>query len=156
MGPGDPRSGLCISITKTAMNDSSVKTAKLLDRTAIFMSGVCLLHCLALPLMIIALPLPGLASGEHFHAQVLAIVIPVSMVAIALGFRRHGDRRILVWAALGMLLLIIGGTLIHASFGIVADTIVTIAGGIVLAATHYVNSRLAKHAPRARPARQRS
>ena len=113
------------------------------------MSGVCLLHCLALPLLILALPLPGLVAGEHFHAQVLAIVIPVSMVAIALGFRKHGDRRILVWAAIGMLLLIVGGTLVHASFGIVADTIVTIAAGLVLAATHYANSRLARHIPAA-------
>jgi len=139
-----PANPVC-SIAKTAMDNSSLKTTSTLDRTAILMSGICLAHCLLLPLLVLAIPLPGIVAGEHFHAQVLAIVLPVSMVAIALGFRRHGDRRILVWGAIGMLLLIIGGTLVHASFGLLADTLVTIAGGVTLAVTHYMNSRLARH-----------
>ena len=127
------------------MVNSSVKTAYFLDRTAIAMSGLCLLHCLSLPLLVLLLPLPGMLANEHFHAQVLAVVLPVSMVAIAYGFRRHGIRGILVWGAIGMLLLILGGTIVHTSFCVVADSIVTIAGGLTLAVTHYLNSRLATH-----------
>jgi hypothetical protein len=132
------------SIANTAVEDSPVKTTNLLDRTAIAMSGLCLAHCLMLPLLVLVLPLPAALANEHLHAQVLAIVLPVSMVAIAFGFRRHGDRRILIWGAMGMLLLILGGTLVHSSFGLVADTVVTIAGGLTLAATHYYNSLLAR------------
>lgn len=130
------------------MNTDTNKTT-ILDRTAIFMSGLCFLHCLALPLFVLAVPLPGIVVEGHLHAQALAIILPVSMVAIALGFRRHGDRRILVAGAIGMLLLIVGATFVHATFGIVADTLVTISGGLTLAATHYFNSRLARPGHRA-------
>ena len=127
------------------MDDSSEKTARLLDRTAMAMSGLCLVHCLLLPVIVLLLPLPGMFANEHFHGQVLAIVLPVSMVAIAFGFRRHGDRRVLVGGAIGMLLLILGGTFVHLHYGVLADSLVTIVGGVILAVTHYFNSRLAKH-----------
>ena len=44
-----------------------------------------------------------------------------------------------------MLLLVLGGTLVHSSFGMVADAGVTLIAAIALAVTHFFNSRLARH-----------
>jgi hypothetical protein len=47
----------------------------------------------------------------------------------------------------GIAILSIGGTVAHANYGILADTLLTIAGSIVLATSHYFNNRLTRHVP---------
>jgi hypothetical protein len=44
-------------------------------------------------------------------------------------------------------MLFIGGTVVHARYGILADSLLTIAGSIVLATSHYFNNRLMRHVP---------
>lgn len=127
------------------MDNSALKSTAVLDRAAVMLSGLCLLHCLALPFLLLSLPaLSALVEG-HLHAQMLVIAIPVSVVALTFGFRRHGSWYVLAFGVLGMLLLIVGGTFIHSNYGIVADRTFTIAGALVLAVAHYFNSRLVRH-----------
>ncbi len=70
----------------------------------------------------------------------LVIVLPLSVVALALGFRRHRSSRIVVAGGVGMLALIIGATIAHTYLGLAADRAFTIVGALVLAAAHYFNS----------------
>jgi hypothetical protein len=125
------------------MNNSSAKPRGLLDIAAIGLSGLCLLHCLALPIIVAGLPFLAGLGDEHFHAEMLWIVLPLSTLALALGYRRH--RSLLVWQTgiPGMLLLVIGGTIAHSMYGVVADRALTLLGALVLATAHYMNSRLA-------------
>jgi drug/metabolite transporter (DMT)-like permease len=127
------------------MVNSARKPAAMLDRAAVMLSGLCLLHCLALPFLIVAMPALSELSGGHFHAQMLIVAIPVSAIALTFGFRRHANRYVLVFGLLGMLLLVTGGTVAHDYYGLVADRTLTIAGALVLAVTHYFNSRLMRH-----------
>ena len=123
------------------MDNSTSKTTEILDRTAIVLSALCVVHCLALPLLIIVAPFLGQFFDGHFHAQLLVVVLPLSTGALALGYRRHRNPHILFAGILGMLLLTIGGTVMHSQFGIVADRIFTIAGALVLATSHWFNGR---------------
>lgn len=127
------------------MVNSALKATAMLDKVAVALSGLCLLHCLALPLLLLALPALNEFSGGHLHAQVLVVAIPVSIVAFAIGFRRHGNRYVLGFGILGILLLVTGGTVAHTYYGPVADRSLTIAGALVLAVTHYFNSRITMH-----------
>jgi hypothetical protein len=122
-----------------------LKSPEVLDKAAVALSGLCLLHCLALPLVLLLLPFVSALSLDRLHGQMLIVVIPVSVVALLLGFRRHRSRLVLLAGVVGMVLLIIGGTLAHNRLGIAADRTLTIAGAVVLAFTHYRNSRLARH-----------
>lgn len=122
-----------------------LKSPEVLDKAAVALSGLCLLHCLALPLVLLLLPFVSALSLDRLHGQMLIVVIPVSVVALLLGFRRHRSRLVLLAGIVGMVLLIIGGTLAHNRLGIAADRTLTIAGAVVLAFTHYRNSRLARH-----------
>jgi uncharacterized membrane protein len=110
-----------------------------LDSAAIALSGLCLLHCLALPLVVGVLPALLPFVDGHLHAQMLIIVVPLSVVAIAIGYSRHRHTRIVIGAAAGLLLLVIGATLAHNALGIVADRVFTISGAIVLAVAHFYN-----------------
>ena len=45
----------------------------------------------------------------------------------------------------GVKLLVIGGTVAHSRYGLVADRAFSISGALVLAVTHYFNSRRVRH-----------
>lgn len=126
------------------MEKSSSDSTGTLDQVAIWLSGLCMLHCIALPFILIAVPLFEQFSAGHFHLQMLVFVLPVSTIAFIAGYKRHRHPGMFVWGAVGMVLLIIGATWAHNEVGLVADRAMTISGSIILAAAHYVNSRLAK------------
>jgi len=126
------------------MDQNSTKSTDWLDGTAVVLSGLCLVHCLALPLIVVGLPfLSGFSEG-HLHAQMLVVVLPLSIIALGIGFRRHHDSRVIVAGAIGMLLLTIGGTIAHSQYGIVADRSLTVLGALTLAAAHFYNSALSR------------
>jgi len=129
------------------MDNRSSRRGSILDHAAIVLSGLCIVHCLLLPAIIVALPLLARINESHFHAQMLLVVVPVSLFAFALGFRRHHNKKIIAGGIAGIAILSIGGTVAHANYGILADTLLTIAGSIVLATSHYFNNRLTRHVP---------
>lgn len=128
--------------------DKQTAQRGLLDQVAVALSGLCLLHCLLLPFLIAVLPFLGQFSDDHLHAEMLIVVVPVSAIALALGFRRHRHTGVVVSGIVGLALLIIGGTVAHSAYGLLADRALTVVGSITLAITHYRNFRLSKAAPR--------
>ena len=123
------------------MQQDTQKSRSWLDGIAVALSMLCLVHCLALPLLVIGLPLLAQFADSHLHYQLLVVVVPLSVVAFGIGYRRHQNPRILVAGALGLSLLIIGATVAHTQLGLFADRLFTIAGSLVLAAAHWKNSR---------------
>ena len=109
---------------------------------ALSLSGLCLLHCLALPVLAVALPFLGvLADAEWVHWLFVALAVPASALALVdTGGRRSAA--LIIGALLGLGLLIAGaaGWPDHNS-----ETLMTIAGGLVLAGVHALNWRRARH-----------
>jgi hypothetical protein len=123
------------------MNEDTQKPRAWLDSVAVALSTLCLVHCMVLPLVVVGIPLLAQFSETHLHYQLLLVVVPLSVVALSIGFRRHHNPRILAGGALGLLLLIVGATVAHSQLGLVADRLFTIAGSLVLATAHWKNSR---------------
>jgi len=116
------------------------KSTNWLDGTAVGLSALCLIHCLALPLMVAGLPFLAQFSEGHLHAQMLVIVLPLSTIALGLGFRHHRNMQIVLAGIFGMVVLTIGATVAHSQLGLAADRAFTIIGALVLAGAHYYNS----------------
>lgn len=118
------------------------------DAASLGLAGLCLLHCLALPLLALALPLAGvLAEAEWVHILLVAIAAPLTATAL---LQSHGrlapSAPILLLGLLGLALL--GG----GAFGPAAyEQSATVAGSLVLAAAHILNWRRRARA-HARPA----
>lgn len=125
------------------MDNSSGRPA-VLDQVAVALSGLCLLHCLLLPLLVAVLPFLGQWSDDHLHAEMLIIVVPVSVIALVLGYRRHRHSGIVIAGLIGLGILIVGGTIAHSAYGLLADRALTVVGSLTLAATHYRNFRLSR------------
>ena len=105
-----------------------------LDLYAVGLSTLCLLHCLALPLLVALMPVAALASESELVHRVLVIaVVPVSLRVIW-NTRPVNDNRLFVSAALVGL-----GLLLLAAF---AETVapyeepITVTGAVILGSAH--------------------
>lgn len=110
------------------------------DGLAVGASVLCLIHCLALPIVIAALPALAarLDLGEGFHLAVLAFALPVSAVALGEGWRRHRGLTPLFVGAAGLVLLAAG---LAFEEWVAVETGVTVAGSLLLAGAHVANWR---------------
>lgn len=131
------------------LDNSGVKSSRFWDKAAVILSGLCLVHCLALPVFVAVLPFLSELSSGHLHAQLLLVVIPVSVLAFAVGFRRHRSWTVVGFGVLGMVVLTLGGTIVHSRYGLSADRAMTVAGSAVLAIAHFFNARRSRHDARA-------
>ncbi|MEM8695521.1 MAG: MerC domain-containing protein [Pseudomonadota bacterium] len=108
--------------------------AKTVDSTAIGLSGLCLAHCLLVPIGAAFLPLfASLADMEWVHRAFVLLAIPVSGVAIASALGTRGGRLFAVIAVLGLALLFTAA-FVEALHDV--ETPVTVAGGLLLAGAH--------------------
>lgn len=109
-----------------------------LERAAVGASLVCLVHCLALPLLLAALPALAalVAIPETFHVWVLAVAVPMSGFALLLGIRDHRSRLPLFIGSVGLGLLAVGALVL---LGGRLETPVTVVGSLALAAAHLLN-----------------
>ncbi|MGV3480760.1 MAG: MerC domain-containing protein [Sphingobium sp.] len=112
-----------------------------LDGLSIGASALCLIHCLALPILIAALPALARALDlrEGFHLLVLAAAIPTSAVALMAGHRRHGALVPVFTGIAGLVLMMIGALFTSRA---AAETALTVAGSLLLASAHIANWRL--------------
>lgn len=125
------------------MKTPSDSQRKYLDTTAVLLSGVCLLHCLAIPLVMTIVPVvnANLLDETTFHLIMLVFILPVSVVALAIGCRQHKDLTTLVLGMIGLGILTFTAIFGHDWFGITGERLVTSVGGLVLAAAHIQNYR---------------
>ena len=115
-----------------------------LDKLAILLSGVCLVHCLLAPVILTLLPIFSLSAMVEdvlFHKLMLWLVLPCSFFALIIGCRKHRRWPIAVSGFLGMALLVVVAFLGHDFLSINAEKVATTFGGLILAFSHYLNYR---------------
>ncbi len=74
------------------------------DLIGVGLSLACLVHCLALPLLLLAAPALSawLSLPESFHAVILLLAAPAAALALADGRRHHGHRYPVAAALVGL------------------------------------------------------
>ena len=120
---------------------------RLADLTGIALSFTCLIHCLALPLLLLLAPALSrwITLPEQVHAVILLLAVPAAVIAMKDGWRRH--RRVLpgLLAVAGLALLAAGLAAhegwIAAADPEAADRWLTSVGALTLAAAHLLNWR---------------
>ena len=121
------------------------------DRAAVLLSGLCILHCLGLPLLAAVLPwLAWFAEHETLvHRSLLIAVVPISAWALSRGCARHG-RWVILWLGVAAIVLLIGAATAPPLVP-VSEATLTVAGGLTLAAAHLLNLYASRrHEPRVR------
>jgi hypothetical protein len=119
------------------MNNLSSYTNNL----SIGLSALCVIHCLASPLLIVLLPsLAALQLGnEAFHSWLLMGVIPSSLFSLLMGCKQHQFYRVLIIGFCGLLFLI-SATLVEGfEHGELIEKLLTVIGACIVACAHYSN-----------------
>ncbi len=110
------------------------------DGWAAGLSLICLVHCLALPLLATSLPVLGLWSDSVWvHVGLLGLALPTSGWAFWRGWQRHGHRWPGLLGGAGLALLSLGIAL-HAQGD--AERWLTVSGALALVIAHVGNVRL--------------
>lgn len=83
-----------------------------LDHLAISMAVVCAIHCLIVPVLIVAVPLiqTTFFVDKDFHLWMLIAVFPTTLASIMMGCKKHRDRWVGIACILGLSLLVIAFT----------------------------------------------
>lgn len=128
--------------------DSTAKMSSVLDSVAVGLSGLCLVHCLALPLLIALFPLLGASLIDHetFHQLILIAVIPTTAISLGAGYRRHRHAPVAVLGIIGVAALVFAAFALHTLHAHYLETWVTVAGGLTIASAHVGNFRRCRHA----------
>lgn len=115
-----------------------------LDRFAILLSGVCLVHCLLAPILLTLVPIfsfAALVEDLVFHQLMLWFVVPTSLLALFIGCKKHRLWPIALSGFTGIAILFFVAFLGHDIFTVTEEKIITSIGGMVLALSHYLNFR---------------
>jgi hypothetical protein len=111
-----------------------------LDAVGLAISGICLVHCLALPLLAVLLPAFALGFGAEgdriFHWALLGLAVPISTLALWRGAARSRYWRWLQVGTAGLVLMLIG--VLHV-FGANSEVPITACGVALLAIAHVKN-----------------
>ena len=124
-----------------------INTLAITDKTAIGLSLLCVVHCLALPLLVVFLPsviaLP--LEGEAFHFWMLIVVLPVSAYALTMGCRKHNRYRVVLLGSLGLVILTVATLMGHDMFGETGEKALSVLGALIIALGHFWNYLLCQH-----------
>ncbi len=119
----------------------SSRPAAWLDRSALTLSGLCLVHCLAGSVLLAVASVGGGFFSHELHAVGLALALPLAVFALWRGARRHGRRAVLVLGGCGVSLMAASLAVGHGS----SETMLSVTGVSLLAAAHLLNLRWSRN-----------
>ena len=106
-------------------------------------SGICLIHCLFLPIIVVTLPLWPLGESLHdwLHPVFALLLIPITLLAMHSGLQKHSEKSPAFLLGGGLLLIIIAAISGHFIPGFAAESAITLMGSGLLIAGHWRNWR---------------
>ena len=135
------------------------------DKFSICLSMCCIMHCLALPILIVILPsISSLwINDEIVHVYLVLLAIPISLFAMIKSLKVHNDYKCISLAVIGLLLLSVAifmhdigsffgehghvekhGHSEHDGIGELLEKFFTVLGALVLVTAHILNLRFSK------------
>jgi len=115
-----------------------LRISHLLDKSAMLLSGLCLVHCLAGSLLLTVFAASGDLLGHDVHVVGLLLALPLAALALWRGIAAHGRYAIGVLGALGIGLMAASLVIGH---GGIAEVVLSVIGVCLLAAAHLWNLR---------------
>jgi hypothetical protein len=120
-----------------------MSASRYLDRIAITLSTICIVHCLAMPVLVAALPVLAITLGTdgHFHALMLWLVVPTSALGFSLGYKVHGNAGRVAAGTAAVLVLAVVALWGHDHWNRTVEIGVNVVASLLLASAHWRNFR---------------
>jgi|GEM_PF-477183 len=134
-----------MSESKIIAEEAQEKTILSLDNLGIFASVLCLIHCLAMPFVVAAIPFIGMKwqwlQSETTENILIAFIIGFAVFAIIPGYFAH--KKPLALAGLISGLALVGAVaLLRGQFPANLELPLISAGNLLLVGTHLLNRKL--------------
>ena len=117
-----------------------IKTQLNTDRIAMTLSFACVIHCFFAPALIIFSY--GLLSfsieSELVHYFILFLAVPISSIALMIGYRNHNVLSFLMIGIVGLSVLILA-VVLENFIGETGERAMTLLGSSLVAYSHYKN-----------------
>tara|TARA_Y100000766_G_scaffold4796_1_gene3665 strand:+ start:1852 stop:2265 length:414 start_codon:yes stop_codon:yes gene_type:complete len=123
-----------------------IKTQQNSDKIAMTLSMICVIHCFFVPSFLIlgAGYLSLTIDNEFVHKAIVLLAIPISLFALAIGYKNHKTSSFIPMAVFGLLMLILAVVLGESVLGETGERIFTLFGSAALAYAHYKNYQTCK------------
>lgn len=111
------------------------------DQAGLWTSALCLLHCLAAPLVMALMPVAGaeLWAGEWVHQALGGVLVLLAAGAFVPGFLRHRRRFVPALGAGGLAVVLFAAMAGEDILGETGKTLLTVVGSAALMAAHLAN-----------------
>lgn len=123
-----------------------LKTQYASDRVAMGLSVACVVHCFFAPTFIIfSLGISSFSiESELIHYIIILLAVPISSLALTIGYRHHHNLTFLITGVIGLSILVIAVLLGESLLGELGEQLLTLAGSMLVAFSHYKNYRTCK------------
>ncbi len=119
----------------------SQRSSSFLDKSAMTLSGLCLVHCLAGTLLLTLFAASSEWFSHNVHLFGLALALPLAAVALARGVAMHGRIGVALLGVAGIGLMATSLFIGHGGSG---EILLSVAGVAMLGAAHFWNLRASR------------
>ncbi|MEC8378658.1 MAG: MerC domain-containing protein [Pseudomonadota bacterium] len=116
------------------------------DKLAISLSLACVAHCFFVPSFIIltsGLFVSAIDNG-FVHNLILFFAVPISLFALALGYKNHGALLYFLIGFAGLIVLCSAVLVVDLYYGETGERLLTLFGSVLVVFAHYKNHQICK------------
>jgi uncharacterized membrane protein (UPF0136 family) len=115
-----------------------------LDTLGIVASSICLVHCLAMPFLLLAIPTvtAKMVASDYTHFVLAGAVTAFCLLAIVPGYMRHNSKSVLALMIIGLTLVLTATFLLHLLGSEGLELPIISAGNVLVVFAHLRNRRL--------------
>ena len=145
MNQSEPSVAFKVEPTETVEAHRTSVAIASLDNLGIAASSLCLIHCLAMPLIIAFLPLLGweFLEGRPAHRVLAFFVFSFAVFAVVPGYLKHRKSSVLISMFIGLSLVLIATFTARQFMPEKLELPLITFGNLILVATHWRNRGLA-------------
>ena len=117
------------------------------DKVAASLSMVCVIHCFFAPsLLIFSYSFLSFSlESELVHYLILGTAVPISLLALFLGFKNHQTYSFFYIGIVGLTLMTLAVILGESNVGEFGERFLTTMGSLIVAFAHFQNHRACKN-----------
>lgn len=125
-----------------SQHDKFVDQTDRWDKWGITLSGICAIHCLLTPLLVLAVPVAGEAFEQPWvHITMAIFIVPIGLFAFYSGYQHHKKVGLTTLGLLGLALIGVGLLAPLSRVNFLGHDAVTVVGSVCLILAHVLNRR---------------
>ncbi|MBB3222712.1 MerC domain-containing protein [Pseudoduganella umbonata] len=109
------------------------------DAAGLFASTLCMVHCLAMPVLLAMLPAMSWAEDGHVHEVLLGVAVIAALLSLGPGYLAHRRRAVPLLGGAGLACLAVAMFVVEPRYGHDAEAVVSVAGALLLFGAHVRN-----------------